>query len=196
MHKFLILRSYLWNFVMLHLINAAYSKMPKITGCIKVKGLKGKITFGTKVSIVSNKWANPVGLSSDTYICLHPGSEIVIGNNVGISNALIFAWSKITIEDDVRIGGGCQLLDNDFHSLDYNLRKGKLDQKNVKSAPIIIRKGAFIGTQAIILKGVEIGEQSIIAAGSIVSKSVPPFEIWGGNPAKFIKSISRETDGK
>lgn len=181
---------------MLRLINATYSKMPKITGCIKVKGLKGKITFGTKVSIVSNKWANPVGLSSDTYICLHPGSEIVIGNNVGISNALIFAWSKITIEDDVRIGGGCQLLDNDFHSLDYNLRKGKLDQKNVKSAPIIIRKGAFIGTQAIILKGVEIGEQSIIAAGSIVSKTVPPFEIWGGNPAKFIKSISRETDGK
>lgn len=180
---------------MLNLIHSTYSKMPKITGCIKVKGLKGKVTFGNKVNIVSNKWANPVGLSSDTYICLHPGSEIIIGNNVGISNALIFAWSKITIEDDVRIGGGCQLLDNDFHSLDYNLRKGKMDQKNVKSCPIIIRKGAFIGTQSIILKGVEIGEQSIIAAGSVVAKSVPAFEIWGGNPAKFIKSIARITNG-
>ena len=169
--------------------------MPKITGCIKVKGLKGKVTFGKKVSIVSSKWANPVGLNSDTYICLNGVSQIIIGNNVGISNSLIFAWSKITIEDDVRIGGGCQLLDNDFHSLDYKIRKGKLDQKNVNSSPIIIRKGAFIGTQSIILKGVEIGEQSIIAAGSVVSKSIPAFQIWGGNPARFIKDILRDNDG-
>lgn len=174
---------------MLRLINASYSQMPKITGFLKVKGLKGKITFGNKVSIISNKWANPVGLSSDTYLCLNPGSEITIGNNVGISNALIFAWTKITIEDDVRIGGGCQLLDSDFHSLEYNIRKGRLDQRNVKSAPILIKKGAFIGTQSIILKGVVIGEQSIVAAGSVVSKNVPSFEIWGGNPARFIKSI-------
>jgi acetyltransferase-like isoleucine patch superfamily enzyme len=179
---------------MLRLINASYLKMPKITGCIKVKGLKGKIVFGNKVAIISNKWANPVGLSSDTYICLNAGAEIIIGNNVGISNALIFAWSKITIEDDVRIGGGCQVLDNDFHSLDYNTRKGRLDQQNVKSAPILIKKGAFIGTQSIILKGVEIGEQSIVAAGSVVSKSVPSFEIWGGNPARFIKTIIKRSD--
>jgi acetyltransferase-like isoleucine patch superfamily enzyme len=179
---------------MLRLINSTYPKMPKITGYIKVKGLKGKITFGNKVSIVSSKWANPVGLSQDTYICLNAGSEIIIGNNVGISNALLFAWTKITVEDDVRIGGGCQLLDNDFHSLDYNIRKGRMDQKHVRSAPILIKKGAFIGTQSIILKGVEIGEQSIVAAGSVVSKSVPPFEIWGGNPARFIKSITIKAD--
>ncbi|WP_442589246.1 acyltransferase [Pedobacter sp. AW31-3R] len=195
MHKYLILRSYLWNIIMLKLINAKYLKLPKITGCIKVKGLRGKITFGNKVSIVSSKWANPVGLSSDTYICLNPGAEIIIGNNVGISNALLFAWSKITIEDDVRIGGGCQLLDNDFHSLDYTIRTGRLDQKFVKSSPIVIKKGAFIGTQSIILKGVEIGEQSIVAAGSVVAKSIPPFEIWGGNPARFIKKIINEVNG-
>jgi acetyltransferase-like isoleucine patch superfamily enzyme len=193
MHKYLVFKNFIWNWLMLKLIHAEYTSFPKIKGSIKVKGLKGRIFFGDKVSINSSKWANPVGLSSDTYLCLEPQAIILIGNNVGISNSLIFAWSSITIEDDVRIGGGCQLLDNDFHSLDYDLRKGPLDQKNVNSSPIFIRKGAFIGTQSIILKGVEIGEQSIIAAGSVVSKSVPAFEIWGGNPARFIKKIDKKS---
>ncbi|HEX8607919.1 MAG TPA: acyltransferase [Pedobacter sp.] len=185
------MKNFIWNWLMLRLINAKYTTLPKIKGSIKVKGLKGSITFGEKVTINSSKWANPVGLSSDTYLCLEPKAKIVIGNNVGISNSLIFAWSSIIIEDDVRIGGGCQLLDNDFHSLNYGYRKGALDQKNVNSSPILIRRGVFIGTQSIVLKGVEIGEQSIIAAGSVVSKNVPPFQIWGGNPARFIKDIDK-----
>lgn len=45
----------------------------------------------------------------------------------------------------------------------------------------------WIGLGAIILKGVEIGNGAIIAAGSVVTKSVPPYAIVGGNPAKFIK---------
>ena len=40
-----------------------------------------------------------------------------------------------------------------------------------------------------ILKGVIIGEKSIIGAGSVVTKTVPPGEIWAGNPAKFVKRI-------
>lgn len=178
---------------MLKLVNAQYSKMPLITGFLKVKGLSGKVVFGNNVSIKSSKWSNPVGLSSSTYICVQRGAKISIGNNVGISNSLLFAWQEIVVEDNVLIGGGCQILDNDFHSLDYNIRKSALDQSNVISAKVIIREGAFIGTQSIILKGVEIGEQSIVAAGSVVTKDIPPFEIWGGNPAKFIKSALKTT---
>lgn len=40
-----------------------------------------------------------------------------------------------------------------------------------------------------VLKGVIIGEKSIIAAGSVVTRNVPNGEVWGGNPAKFIKHI-------
>ena len=47
----------------------------------------------------------------------------------------------------------------------------------------------FIGTNAIILKGVSIGERSIVASGSIVTKSIPVDQVWGGNPAKFIRNL-------
>lgn len=45
----------------------------------------------------------------------------------------------------------------------------------------------WIGCKSIILPGIEIGNGAIIAAGSVVTKSVPPYCIVGGNPAKFIK---------
>jgi len=104
---------------------------------------------------------------------------------------LFYASKSITIEDDVLVGGACQFLDHDFHNLDYEVRVHDADKKYAE-APIVIKKGAFIGTRVIVLKGVTVGERSIIAAGSVVTKSVPADEIWGGNPARFIKSLVRQ----
>lgn len=183
---------YFWNVIMLSLIRAEYRTVPKIVGFIKVKGLKGRVTFGDNVYINSNKWINPVGLSSSTYICVNPNAVISIGNNVKISNSLLFAFNSITLEEDVMIGGGCQILDNDFHSMNYEIRKTVLDQDYVNSKPITIKRGAFVGAMSIVLKGVTIGEESIIAAGSVVTKNVPAYQVWGGNPAAFIKSSVKE----
>lgn len=61
--------------------------------------------------------------------------------------------------------------------------------KNKKKAKVIIEHDAFIGAGCIILKGVTIGACSVIGAGSVVTKSVPPYQVWAGNPAKFIKNI-------
>ena len=60
---------------------------------------------------------------------------------------------------------------------------------DIKSAPVLIKEGAFIGAHSIILKGVTIGKHSIIGAGSVVTKSIPDGEIWAGNPARFIRKI-------
>lgn len=59
----------------------------------------------------------------------------------------------------------------------------------VKHATVVIKDGAFIGAHTIVLKGVTIGERSIVGAGSVVSRSIPDYEIWAGNPAKFIKKV-------
>jgi acetyltransferase-like isoleucine patch superfamily enzyme len=53
--------------------------------------------------------------------------------------------------------------------------------------PTTIDDDVWIGYNSIILGGVSIGKGSIIAAGSVVTKDVPPCEVWGGNPAKKIK---------
>lgn len=52
----------------------------------------------------------------------------------------------------------------------------------------VIEKHCFIGGRAIVLPGVRIGEGSIVAAGSVVTKDVPPHSIVAGNPAKIIES--------
>ena len=60
--------------------------------------------------------------------------------------------------------------------------------------PIAIGDNAFIGAHSTILKGVTIGANSIIGAASLVTTNIPDNEIWGGNPAKFIRKI-KSNDG-
>jgi len=159
-------------------------------GTIFVRG-KGKIEIGNKVIITSCRETNPIGGDTKTILYAN-GGTIKIGNNVGISNSAIISTISIIIEDNVLIGGNCKIYDNDFHSTDFNERMKSVNG-GVKSLPIIIKEGAFIGGHSIILKGVVIGNRSIIAAGSVVTKSVPAGEIWGGNPAKFLKKISQDS---
>ena len=52
---------------------------------------------------------------------------------------------------------------------------------------VIIEGDNWIGANVTILKGVKIGEGAIIAAGSVVTKDIPAYEIWGGVPARFLK---------
>ncbi len=58
---------------------------------------------------------------------------------------------------------------------------------HVSKGGVVIGNDVWIGTQSIILSGVTVGDGAIIAAGSVVTRDVPPYEIHGGNPAKMIK---------
>jgi acetyltransferase-like isoleucine patch superfamily enzyme len=126
------------------------------------------------------------------------GSKIKIGNNVYIGGeSLLDCVDSIIIEDDVLISYRCLLADSDNHSHRYSIRKndlqawskGKHDWTKANTKPIKVCKGAWIGANSIILKGVSIGEGSIVGAGSVVSKSVLPWTIVAGNPAKLIREI-------
>ncbi len=59
----------------------------------------------------------------------------------------------------------------------------------VRSSPVRIAFGAYIGAGSIILPGVEIGAQSIVGAGAVVTKSVPPNSVAAGVPAKIIRTL-------
>lgn len=65
-------------------------------------------------------------------------------------------------------------------------------QTNVfQKAEVRIKEGAFIGVNTIITKPVTIGKFSVVGAGSVVTKDIPDYEVWAGNPARFIRSIQR-----
>jgi acetyltransferase-like isoleucine patch superfamily enzyme len=162
-----------------------------IKGKVKLYN-QGKITIGKNFKANSGKNYNPIGGDTMLRLICHKKAKLTIGDNVGISNTTIVCSKEITIEDNVLIGGGCKIWDTDFHSLDYKIRGTKDDAMNANKKSVLIKNGAFIGAGTSILKGVTIGEKSIIAAGSVVAKSVPDGEIWGGNPARFIKKTGHE----
>jgi acetyltransferase-like isoleucine patch superfamily enzyme len=55
--------------------------------------------------------------------------------------------------------------------------------------PIIIEDIVSIGSSVTVLCGVTIGKNSVVGAGSVVTKDIPPFQVWAGNPARFLKNV-------
>lgn len=159
----------------------------KINGVIKIYN-QGSILIGQNFKGNSGLNFNPIGGDTILQFICHKNAKLTIGNNCGISNSTIVCFDKISIGDNVLIGGNCKIWDTNFHSTNFEYRTSHSDN-DIKTSPIEINDFAFIGAGTIILKGVIIGEKSIIAAGSVVTKSVPSCEIWGGSPAKFIKKI-------
>ena len=149
----------------------------------------GKCSIGRNFMMNNGIKGNPIGCYERCTFFVDRGAVLTIGDNVGISQAALVCHRSITIGNDVKIGGGVCIYDTDFHSLDPAIRRSNEDMKHRAEKPVVICDNAFIGAKSIILKGVTIGENSVIGAGSVVTKSVPPNQIWAGNPARFIRVI-------
>ena len=130
--------------------------------------------------------------------CIHTDnktSQIIIGNNVGMSSAVLRIREKLTIGNRVNIGGNVLIYDTDVHQLNYLARRGEIAANpddpptKVQSAPVTIEDDVWVGANCVILKGVTIGARSVIGAGSIVTKSIPADSIAAGNPCRVIRKI-------
>lgn len=159
----------------------------KVRGKIFLKN-NGNIIIRDNVTINSRLSANPISGQMYTSLLVSQNARLIIDKGAGISNSSISVFNSVYIGEDVFIGAGCKIFDTDFHSVNYEKRMSKNDD-DIKSSPIVLEKGCFIGSNTIILKGVTIGKFSVVGAGSVVTKNIPSNEIWGGNPAKFIKKL-------
>ncbi|WP_238536991.1 sugar O-acetyltransferase [Caulobacter sp. AP07] len=115
------------------------------------------------------------------------GENIRVGRNVFINqNCTLYDLGGIDIGDDVMIGPNVSLITSG-HPIEPSQRRA-----GVTAAPIVIDRNVWIGAGATVIGGVTVGENSVVAAGSVVTKDVPPNTLVGGNPAKIIRSIADE----
>ena len=153
------------------------------------KRRQSRLLIGRRFKACSLPRNNTIGVFQKVYIkTCNPGSEILIGDDVGMSGCVVSAHKSIRIGNRVLIGSGALITDSDAHPLDPEERKTKKDGASI---PIVIEDDVFVGARAIILKGVTIGRGSVIGAGAVVTKDVPPFSIAAGNPARVIGDSRR-----
>jgi acetyltransferase-like isoleucine patch superfamily enzyme len=115
---------------------------------------------------------------------------ITIGKNVFLAGSCFLDPVKpelITIEDWVSISGNVTIL---THSRPTQPLREIMEDGGAKIAPVVIKRGAWLGVNSIILPGVTVGENSIVGAGAVVTKNVPPNTIVAGVPARAIKKIN------
>lgn len=186
--KLLGLPSFIWNYCIIKYRHVQVENNVKIKGRIHIYG-RGRVELYEGVRINSNRASNPIGGDTATVFSTGIHGIIRIGAGTGISNSAIVAHELVEIGKNVRIGGSTHIYDTDFHSLNKEIRVSAHDD-DVQIKPVNIGDNVFIGARCTILKGVTIGEGSIVGASSVVTKDIPPNEIWAGNPARFIRKIN------
>ena len=107
-------------------------------------------------------------------------NDVIIGNNVTVKSG-VQLWNGIVIEDNVQIGPNVAFA-NDLYpraKQGFNLLRTR------------IKLGASIGANSTIIGGITIGKFAMIGAGSVVTKDIPDYTLWYGNPAVFKANICK-----
>lgn len=189
--RFIHILFVIWNMYKFKSKNTSIGKKFRAIGYVSLKIGKGSdVSIGDNFVLISGNMYNTIGRNIQSCIQIDDNAQLLIGNNVGMSNVSIWASHSIHIGNNVKVGADTIILDSDMHSLNYIQRRDYItDIANASKKAVIIGNDVFIGTRSIICKGVNIGDNSIVGAGSVVVKNIPKNEIWAGNPAKFIKTI-------
>lgn len=128
-------------------------------------------------------------------------SNIHVGDRVSFHEGTLIMTTKanVRIGNDVMFGPNVTIVSGN-HRVDIPGRtmtsitdEEKLPENDMD---ICIEGDNWLGANCIILKGVTIGKGAIVAAGAVVTCDIPPFEIWGGVPAKKIKDRFSNKTGK
>jgi acetyltransferase-like isoleucine patch superfamily enzyme len=132
------------------------------------------------------------------------GNESTVEDFATINNGV----GDIIIGDRTRIGLGCTLIGpvkigNDIRLAQNIVMSGlnhnyedvavPITRQGVTTARITVEDETWIGANCVILPGVTIGKHCVVAAGSIVTKDIPPFSVVAGNPARIFKQYNPES---
>lgn len=124
-------------------------------------------------------------------VVFYPGVWIVSGQNLTLGDdvdlakdVLVTTGGGVSIGDRVLVGYRTQILSTNHVIPNKN---EKIFDAGHDKKPVAIENDVWIGANCVIVPGVTISEGAVVAAGSVVTKDVPPFAIFGGVPAKLIR---------
>ncbi len=112
------------------------------------------------------------------------GRRLRIGRNVFINHGCTaMDLGGIEIGDDVMIGPNVHLISSG-HPVDPATRRSQ-----ITTAPVKIGRGVWIAAGAMVLQGVTVGDDAVVAAGTVVTRDVPPRTLVAGVPARVIREL-------
>ena len=122
-------------------------------------------------------------IGHDCNICSHCliENDVIIGDRVTIKSG-VQIWDGVKIEDNVFIGPNVTFT-NDLVPRSKN--------ENWNLLKTLIEAGASVGANSTVIAGIRIGKFALIGAGSVVTKNVPCYTVWYGNPAKFTGFVTK-----
>jgi acetyltransferase-like isoleucine patch superfamily enzyme len=155
------------------------------------KGKGARIRPRTRMDVVPwNKFELGIDSTIEDFSAINNGvGPVIIGDRtkIGLSNTII---GPVTIGNDVRLAQNITLSGLNHNYEDVSL---PIHVQGVYTVPIIVEDDCWIGANVVAVAGVTIGKHSIVAAGSIVTKNIPPYSVAVGNPARVIKTYNFET---
>ncbi|MEP6492863.1 MAG: acyltransferase [bacterium] len=155
----------------------------QLEGVIPEIGGDGRIIIGDNVRI------GPL-CSWDIGHKVSTGAQLVIGDNVSVNYQNIMSVvTSVHIGARTMLAGGVSIYDNPSHPMSPRRRFFHEPFDLADCAPVVVGRNCWIGSKSFVLKGVTIGDNSIVAAGSVVTKSVPPNVLVGGAPAKVLRDL-------
>lgn len=154
------------------------------------RGINGKLGIGIRYALIKSiakACGDNVSIHSNVFI-FHP-ENLQLGDNISIHPMCYIECGESTdgvrIDSDVSIAHSVSIIAATHNYNDSNI---KIKDQGVSHKPIHIGTNTWIGAKASILAGICIAEGCIIGANSVVTKDTTPNCIYGGIPAKFIKS--------
>ncbi len=126
----------------------------------------------------------------EDFSCLNNAvGDLIIGEytRIGLGNTII---GPATIGNHVNLAQNVTVTGLNHNYQDAGKR---IDEQGVSTQPITIEDDVWVGANSVILPGVTLGKHCVVAAGSVVSRSIPPYSVCAGSPAKVVKQFNPES---
>ena len=153
-----------------------YSGMPLMSGALRIR-----LGADCRVSGISTLSGRTSGIRTPS---LEVGSNVDIGwqNTIAVG-------TRVVLGDNVRLAGQCFLAGYPGHPLDPVARAQGLAETEDQVGDIILEDDVWLATGVGVMAGVRIGRGTVVAAGSLVTKDLPPMVLAGGVPARVIRPL-------